>query len=327
MIFIGKKGIKLNIKSSSLKLILLAVFWMAGHLALASEETDLRSKQLIDDYVQAVRSDNPQDIRSSWQALNTNQDAKQYMQVNLPRLDYLFRIRGLYMDLQKIQESRPEYFGGENPTVSVDKSVNILKRDLSPKAVVEVSKFSLSEKDNTVPRTNGEIAMASQGQTLIDNRAIAMGNPNQNKITNKDYVQTRADRMFSSKFQDVPGELVPRGSTFPKSKPEITSDVIIKNLSTRLILSKKSPADQSVDIYINDALVGRDILITEPERSFQVYFVQGVNRLRVENHEQPQGKVASLSIYLEGVIFARENAWLLKSGRSGQWLVETRLDI
>lgn len=178
------------------------------------------AKQLIDTYIKAVRADDPILIKSSWTALNNDEEALNYMRVTMPRLDYLFRVRGLYMQIQEIQASHPEFFDGKNPSVSLKRSVNTLRKDLSAQAVEEVTKFSVSEPDKTIRRTNGEIVADAQGKPLIDNREIAIGNPNQNRIDNKEYVRNRADRMFSGKFQTAPDELVPRGDSFPKKRPD-----------------------------------------------------------------------------------------------------------
>jgi hypothetical protein len=185
---------------------------------LSADQDHEHAKQLIDTYIKAVRTDDPVLIKSSWTALNSDQEALGYMRATMPRLDYLFRIRGLYMQIQDIQAGHLEFIGGKDPSLSLNKSVSILKKDLSAQAVEDVTKFLVSEPDKTIRRTNGEIVADAQGKPLIDNREIAIGNPNQNKIDNKEYVQTRADRMFAQKFQTSPGELVPRGDSFPKTR-------------------------------------------------------------------------------------------------------------
>jgi hypothetical protein len=185
---------------------------------LSADQNHEHANQLIDAYIQAVRADDAILIKSSWTALNNDQEALNYMRATMPRLDYLFRIRGLYMQIQDIQSSRPEFLGGQNSFPTLRESVKTLKKDLSPKAVDEVEKFSVSEPDKTIRRTNGEIVADAQGKPLIDNREIALGNPNQNRIGNDEYVRNRADRMFSQKFQKASDELVPRGDSFPKTR-------------------------------------------------------------------------------------------------------------
>lgn len=210
--------LKMILRSATAKVFLWIFMLLIFPAYLSAEQDHEHAKQLIDTYIKAVRVDDPGLVKASWMALNNDEEAMKYMRANIPRLDYLFRIRGLYMQIQEIQASHPEFFGGKNPSLSLKNSVGILRKDLSVQAVEDVIKFSLSKPDKTIRRTNGEIVRDAQGQPLIDNREIALGNPNQNRIDNKEYVRNRADRMFSQKFQNAPGELVPRGDSFPKTR-------------------------------------------------------------------------------------------------------------
>ncbi len=291
----------------------------------SAEDVTEHAKQLINDYILAARGNDAKEIQSSWKALNNNPEALNYMRGNLPKLDYLFRVRGLYMQLEQIQVSRPEYFGGDNPTATINQSVNALKRDLSPQAVVEVPKFSISEKDKSLRRTNRDIVMDSQGQTKIDNRAIALGNPNQNRISNEEIVESRKDRMFSSKFQQAPGELVPRGNSFPKSKPTPVSDAVVRGLASRLTFQNSSDQTQTVDIYLNDALVGREVSVSARGRTFDVYFVQGVNKMQIISSQKSAAEAGRLEISLEGIVFQKEPDWSIQSGQTREWTIEASI--
>lgn len=289
--------------------------------AVADEEA---SRALINAYMQAVRSDDEGRIKSTWLALNNSEEAKAYMKANMPELDYLFGIRRLYMELQEFQSNRPELFGGENRTESFRQTVDTLQKDLSPQAIVNVDKFSVSDPDRNVRRTNRDIVMDSQGPK-IDNRTIALGNPNQNRIDNDEFVRNRADRMFDSKFQEVPGELVPRGSTFPKTRLETLSDVLINEAATRVVFSNNSQQEQSVDIYVNGALVGKNVVVNERGRRFEVYFSGGVNRLRVVGHPSDDSAL-SLNVSLESAGYIKDqDNWTVKPGQDRQWSVEVRL--
>ncbi|MBL8014483.1 MAG: hypothetical protein JNN05_11610, partial [Candidatus Omnitrophica bacterium] len=95
---------------------LIAIFLRASFPVFGDENTQ-NFQQLIDDYVQAVHSNDAQQIKTTWSALNQDEAAKAYMRENMPGVEYLFNIRGLYFELQDYQSSRPEYFG-KKPTDS-----------------------------------------------------------------------------------------------------------------------------------------------------------------------------------------------------------------
>ena len=275
------------------------------------------ANQLIQAYVQAVKVDDPVLVKSAWNAFNDNDQAVEYMRRNMPRLDYLFRLRGLYLQLQEIQSSRPEFLGGQNSSSSIGSSVETLKSDLSPQIILEVAKFSLSEPDKTSRRTNRDIVQDAQGRSLIDNREIALANPNQNRIDNVDYVQNRVDRMFSKKFQQAPDELVPRGDTFPKTKILPAADVHIQGLSTAAIIHKTSKANQSVDVSLNGRMIAHDLVLNDALTAVNLYFETGMNILKVSCSDCSDKNAASFVIAFEKTLVGKkEFAFRLPSARS-----------
>lgn len=299
------------------------VFVLISFPVLADENTQ-KSQQLIDAYVQAVGTNDNDQIKLAWSALNKDEEAKAYMRQNMPRLDYLFRVRGLYLELQQSQLNRPQGFGKEPANSEFQDTMETLKEDLSDGAVSKIEKFSVSPKERT-PRTNRDIVMDSRGVPRTDNQSIALSNPNQNRLDNKVLLKARTDSFYSAKFQTVPDELVPAGSNFPKSRPPSQADAVIKNAASLLVFKNGFLQNQTVDIYVNDALVGRQIIVPPQGRTFEAYFSPGMNQLRIVGN-QSAGEPLSLGISLPEASYIKDrDRWSVRSGQDRQWSVEVKL--
>ena len=285
--------------------------------SLSSADDHEVSNRLIQAYVQAVKADDSAFIKSTWNAVNSDQETLHYMRRTMPRLDYLFRVRGLYLQLQELQSNRPEFFGGQNSSLSVGSSVETLKSDLSSKIAQEVAKFSLSEPYNNARRTNLDIVQAAQGRSLIDNREIVLANPNQNRIDNVDYVQSRADFMFSRKFQKAPAELVPRGDSFPKTRSSPNADLHIQGFSTVATFYKISRLDQSLDISLNGRMIAHDRLLTNALATVNLYLETGMNILNVYRGDHSDKSGTAFVVSFEGALTGeKEFTFGLQPGQS-----------
>lgn len=275
---------------------------------------DEQAKRIITDYIKAVQADDPVLIKTAWTALNDDEEALNYMKIYMPKLDYLFGIRGLSLDIQDIQESYPEYLEGQE-------SATISDENFSPGAV-EVEKFSVSEPDKTERRTNRDIVMEAQGRTLVDNGTIALNNPNQNRTDNEDFVRSRKNVMFAEKFQQAPKELVPRGSSFPKASSPAVSATRVQGLSTTLVIQKSSGADQLADLFLNDSPVERNLLVSEKPQTVSLYLSQGTNLLKVSRRDRMKGST-SFTISIEGTTAGKKDYSLtLRPGQSQEIRIE-----
>jgi hypothetical protein len=259
---------------------------------------DDASKRLIQAYVDAVKTDDPVLIKSAWIALGNDQDALDFMDIHTPQLAYLYRIRGLYMQIQEIQSSRPEFFGKAAPYESAG-SLETLRSDLAPGAVEEVAKFSVSEADRTRFRTNRDIVMSTKGRQLPDNRSIAISNPNQNRQPNDEYVQNRLDSMFGQKFQESPGQLVPRGNSFPKARPSTVADVRIQGNSTLAFIQKTSPAESVVDVALNGRSISRGLRLRDALETLDLFLEPGMNSLKISHPPGVDAGAVSLAVSFE----------------------------
>lgn len=275
--------------------IFLCLCLLSAGFSLPSYADDDASKRLIQSYIDAVKTDDPVLIKSAWTALDNDEDAKEYMEIYTPQLGYLFRIRGLYMQIEDIQSSRPEFFSGAAPSETLE----TLKSDLSPQAVEEVAKFSISEEDRTRFRTNRDIVMSTKGKQLPDNRSIAISNPNQNRQPNDDYVQNRADSMFGQKFQESPGQLVPRGNSFPKAKASTTADIRIQGRSTLAFIQKTSPEDSVVDVLLNGRSISRGLRLKDALETVNLFLDPGMNSLKISHPPGVDDGAVSLAISFE----------------------------
>ncbi len=268
----------------------LLVFGFSGP-SFADQENSIR---LIENYLRSVDADEPSRIKAAWNALNQDQEALDHMQKTMPRLAYLFRVRGLYMQIQELQAERPELFGGNNPSVSVARSVQTLRKDLSPQAISQVEKFSTSPDDRSRRRTNQDIVQEARGRPLQDNRTIALSNPNQNRLGNVQYIKNRLDFLYSQKFQEVPEELVPRGNSFPKTRPGAEVDVRIQGLSSEVSLRKTSTREAVFDILLNGRVVINRLDLLDSEESVNLYFEPGMNTLTLVHVDRPARSGVSL---------------------------------
>lgn len=277
---------KLNfflIRTTIALLVLLSVFCQAGFAANDNPEAD----RLIQSYVNAVQSNDPELIKSAWNDLNDDQDAVVYMRQEMPQLHYLFQVRGLYFQMQAIQEQRPEFFNDkQGVSATVEDAAETLKKDLSAEAV-EVANFSVSGPDPRRSRTNGDIAAAAQGITKIDNRQIALGNPNQNRIDNKDLIQDRAQAYFDQKFQEPAAELVPRGNVSVKTP---ISDVHVQGLFVDVTFKKASRENQYINVYLNDRLIVRDLMISQALEFLRIYLEPGTNVFKISTSDLDASK-------------------------------------
>lgn len=293
-----------------LSFLTLVCLFVCFPVTLCFAEQEDESIRLINAYIQAVNADDPVGIKSTWSALDQNQQALAYMQVNMPKLAYLYRVRGLYIQLQELQADRPELFGGKNPSVSIARSVKTLSIDLSPQAVLQVEKFSLSPKDQLRLRTNQDIVRQAQGRPIGDNRLIALLNPNQNRIGNIQYINNRRDTMFFQKFQEVPDELVPRGNSFPKTRPSAAADVRIQGLSSEVVLRKSSAREAVFDIVLNGRVVISRFDLGDIDETFNLYFEPGRNTLKLVNAERPTKSGVSLIAVFKQAIAGQQQVVL-----------------
>ncbi len=292
-----------------------------GSLCLADQDDE--SIQLINTYIQAVNAGDPVGIGSAWIALDQNPQALAYMQVNMPKLAYLYRVRGLYMQLQELQADRPDLFGGEDPSVSIVRSVQTLRSDLAPQALSQVEKFSVSSQDRLRPRTNQDIVLDAQGRPLQDNRKIALSNPNQDRIGNIQYIKNRVDTMFSQKFQEVPGELVPRGNSFPKTRPSADADVRIQGLYSEVVLRKTSAREASFDVLVNGRVVISRLDLRDVDVTINVYFEPGRNTLKLVHANRPPSSAVSLiAVFQQSVAGQQQVVLDFAPGRSQELQIE-----
>lgn len=249
---------------------------------------------LIENYIRSLDDDDPSRIKAAWNALDQDREALSYMQESMPKLAYLFRVRGLYIQLQELQAERPELFGGADPSVSVARSVQSFRNDLSPQTIARIEKFSLSPDDRSQRRTNQDIVLESQGRPLQDNRTIALSNPNQDRINNIQYINNRLDRLYDQKFQEVPRELVPRGNSFPKSIPGAQADVRIQGLSSEVILNRTSQREAVFDIVLNGRVVINRLDLSNVTEGIDLYFEPGMNALMFLNADRSARSSVSL---------------------------------
>lgn len=288
-----------GVRSSLAGKIVVCLCLLTACFSLSSRADEDASKRLIQAYIDAVKTDDPVLIKSAWISLHEDQDALDFMDIHTPELAYLFRIRGLYMQIQEIQSGRPEFFGGPSPSESLAESVDALKSDLSPNAVEEVTKFSLSEPARPKLRTNRDIVMSTKGRKLPDNGSIALSNPNENRQSNVDYIDNRLDAMFGQKFQDAPGQLVPRGDSFPKAKPSTGADVRIPGRSTLAFIQKTSAVESVVDISLNGRSISRGLRIKDALETVNLFLEQGMNSLKISHPPGVDAGAVSLVISFE----------------------------
>lgn len=257
------------------------------------------TREAINAYIRAVNADDPVRITSAWKALDQNQEALIFMRQNMPRLAYLFRVRGLYMQLTELQAHRSELFGGGDASGSVDRSVRALRSDLSPRAIERIEKFSVSDPDRSRRRTNQDIVLEAQGRPLLDNRSIALSNPNQNRIGNIQYIKNRLDFLYGQKFQQVPEELVPRGNTFPKSRPLLSPDIQIEGFSSKVQLVKTSPGEATFDVIMNGRVVINRLGLHDEQRTIDLYFEPGSNMLKFVHADLPARSPVTIVVIFE----------------------------
>ena len=267
-------------------LFVLSIFSVVSFAALDDPEAD----GLIKAYVTALQSNDIGEIKGSWDDLNNNKDAVEYMHQNMPQLHYLFQVRGLYFQMQAIQAKRSEFFNDKQGAAStVEETAEMLKKDLLPGAA-EVAKFSLSDPDVSRARTNGDIVAATQGSFKTDNQAIALGNPNQNRIDNKDFVRNRVESLYGQKFQEVPKELAPRGDVLTKIKLPAEPDIKIKGLFTDVTFKKSSAEERYLTIALNGHEIVGDLKISQIAEYLRIYLEPGINELVISAGEQEGSK-------------------------------------
>jgi hypothetical protein len=167
---------------------------------------ELESQRLIEAYANAVETSDLSAIKTAWTDLNNNKEAVEYMQKNMPKINYLFQVRGLYFQMADI-EAKQAKTAAEAPAAeqaAVEAAQNVQTQP------AEAAHFSVSAPEPNPLPTNGEIVARSKNAVLRDNREVALDNPNQNRQDNKTILQNRAEGFREQKFQQPPDVLVPR---------------------------------------------------------------------------------------------------------------------
>jgi hypothetical protein len=181
-------------------LLILAFF--VSPLSQAADEAE--AKRLITAYTDALGTNDLEQVKTAWHDLNNSPESVEYMQKNMPRLHYMFQVRGLYFQVDNIdvdEKSTVQQEGQESTSTPPPESGRETK--------AQVEHFSVSEAQTGRPLTNGEIAERAKDAVLRDNRDIAIGNPNQNRQDNQTLIQNRAQAHHNQKFQKAPQVLVP----------------------------------------------------------------------------------------------------------------------
>jgi hypothetical protein len=190
-------------KISRMIVVALTAFLMCS--AAMAVPSDEESKRLIQSYVDAVETGDLGLIKTAWNNLNGNPEAVEYMRVHYPKLNYLFEVRGLYFEMDKIEEQ----YAKEGAPLSEQAVLELQKNQVSPSQ--EVAPFSVSQPEADPMPTNGEIVARHPNSVERTNQDAALGNPNQNRLGNEKLIKSRTDAFYENKFQQAPQVLVPRG--------------------------------------------------------------------------------------------------------------------
>src|SRR5690348_10006927 len=127
----------------------------------AAPGDDAESIRLIKAYTNAVETNDLVQIKAAWNDLNNNKVAVEYMQKNMPRLTYLFQVRGLYFQMADIDAKRAEALAAQQRTGPEAEAVTTQVQGTG-KTPATVEPFSVSEPEANRLPTNGEIVARSQ---------------------------------------------------------------------------------------------------------------------------------------------------------------------
>lgn len=181
---------------------LLTLLVSTASLAATSDE---ESKRLIQSYVSAADSGDLALIKTFWTDLNDHPDAVAYMSRNYPQINYLFEVRGLYFQMDKIESQYSQDLKGA--PLAAPSALELQKNTIH--APNEVNQFSLSESEADPRPANGEIVARNPNSGGRTNQDVALGNPNQNRLSNETLIRNRMQAFYDQKFQQAPQTLVP----------------------------------------------------------------------------------------------------------------------
>jgi hypothetical protein len=271
------------------------LIFIASPDPLAAAEKELKisepplSDELIRYYLQAVHTNHEGQIKEAWGLINQNPAVITRMSTHFPDAYYLFRVRGLLMELETVErqysddvyagtpfEEPPQMFKHKRSLGSSFETTPEVRPAKRPSSDEALRGSELKLTPHQQPQVTGNTVTQS-------NREKALRLPNNERAPNQELIQRRLARLVPneepSRAMLRPGDF--RDPTGAVDDARQFSNIRVRENPVAMSLAIRDGQGYKVDVYLNDQLVQPSAALSASPTVINLYLKNGRNRLRI----------------------------------------------